>query len=149
VVAVAVPALARTQVAGEGALVAGSVSRTQLFEREGSSTAGHPRNLVTAQICFLPERGSGLGTGRAGSLRGPLPCVYDSDGIEMTGVTAHDDEGPLYVDVQLGTAAVASKRPLPPCSVARCRRAEEGMTSASTACTAELRVMIVRTTVVL
>src|SRR4030081_3363214 len=35
------------------ALVAGSVSRTQLFEREGSSAASHVRDLLAEQIRFL------------------------------------------------------------------------------------------------
>src|SRR5688500_3827672 len=34
------------EVAGDTALVAGSVSRTQLFEREGPSAAGHVRDLL-------------------------------------------------------------------------------------------------------
>ena len=45
------------EVAGEHALVAGSVSRTQLFEREGSSAAAHARDLFAEQIRFLQEAG--------------------------------------------------------------------------------------------
>jgi betaine-homocysteine S-methyltransferase len=43
------------EVAGSKALVAGSVSRTQLFEREGRSTADHVRDLLTEQIRLLAE----------------------------------------------------------------------------------------------
>lgn len=43
------------EVAGSKALVAGSVSRTQLFEREGRSTANHVRDLLTEQIRLLAE----------------------------------------------------------------------------------------------
>ena len=43
------------EVAGSKALVAGSVSRTQLFEREGRSTAGHVRDLLTEQIRLLAD----------------------------------------------------------------------------------------------
>lgn len=39
------------------ALVAGSVSRTQLFEREGSSAASHVRDLLTEQIRLLHDAG--------------------------------------------------------------------------------------------
>ena len=39
------------------ALVAGSVSRTQLFEREGSSAASHVRDLLTEQIRLLHTAG--------------------------------------------------------------------------------------------
>jgi betaine-homocysteine S-methyltransferase len=45
------------EVAGEQALVAGSVSRTQLFEREGSSAAGHVRDLFNDQIRLLQAAG--------------------------------------------------------------------------------------------
>jgi len=45
------------EVAGDKALVAGSVSRTQLFEREGRSAAGHVRDLITEQIRLLAEAG--------------------------------------------------------------------------------------------
>lgn len=41
------------EVAGEQALVAGSVSRTQLFEREGSSATVHARDLFAEQIRLL------------------------------------------------------------------------------------------------
>jgi betaine-homocysteine S-methyltransferase len=44
-------------VAGEKALVAGSVSRTQLFEREGSSAAAHARDLLAEQIRLLEDAG--------------------------------------------------------------------------------------------
>jgi betaine-homocysteine S-methyltransferase len=47
-------AIAR-EVAGGKALVAGSVSRTQLFEREGTSAAGHARDLLAEQIRFLAD----------------------------------------------------------------------------------------------
>jgi betaine-homocysteine S-methyltransferase len=43
------------EVAGSKALVAGSVSRTQLFERQGRSTADHVRDLLTEQIRLLAE----------------------------------------------------------------------------------------------
>lgn len=45
------------EVAGDRALVAGSVSRTQLFEREGPSAAGHARDLFAEQIRFLQSAG--------------------------------------------------------------------------------------------
>jgi betaine-homocysteine S-methyltransferase len=45
------------EVAGEQALVAGSVSRTQLFEREGPSAASHVRDLFSEQIRLLAESG--------------------------------------------------------------------------------------------
>lgn len=45
------------EVAGEAALVAGSVSRTQLFEREGPSTAAHVRDLFDEQMRLLHEAG--------------------------------------------------------------------------------------------
>jgi betaine-homocysteine S-methyltransferase len=44
-------------VAGDRALVAGSVSRTQLFEREGPSAAGHVRDLITEQVRLLDDAG--------------------------------------------------------------------------------------------
>lgn len=40
------------------ALVAGSVSRTQLFEREGPSAAGHARDLLDEQIRLLKDAGA-------------------------------------------------------------------------------------------
>lgn len=43
------------EVAGDRALVAGSVSRTQLFEREGRSTASHVRDLISEQIRLLAD----------------------------------------------------------------------------------------------
>src|SRR5436190_12609733 len=42
------------EIAGERALVAGSVSRTQLFERQGSA-AGYVRELITEQIQLLQQ----------------------------------------------------------------------------------------------
>lgn len=45
------------EVAGERALVAGSISRTQLFEREGPSATGHARDLFAEQIRFLQSAG--------------------------------------------------------------------------------------------
>jgi len=45
------------EVAGSSALVAGSVSRTQLFEREGPSAAGHVRDLISEQIRLLSDAG--------------------------------------------------------------------------------------------
>lgn len=45
------------EVAGERALVAGSVSRTQLFEREGPGAAGHVRDLFDEQIRLLKDAG--------------------------------------------------------------------------------------------
>jgi betaine-homocysteine S-methyltransferase len=45
------------EVAGDEALVAGSVSRTQLFEREGPSAAGLARELLGEQIRLLQEAG--------------------------------------------------------------------------------------------
>lgn len=44
-------------VAGDRALVAGSVSRTQLFEREGPSSAGHVRDILAEQIRLLKDAG--------------------------------------------------------------------------------------------
>src|SRR5580765_1336314 len=43
------------EVAGNEALIAGSVSRTQLFEREGPSAAGHVRDLITEQVRLLAD----------------------------------------------------------------------------------------------
>jgi betaine-homocysteine S-methyltransferase len=43
------------EIAGDQALVAGSVSRTQLFEREGPSAAGHVRDLITEQVRLLAD----------------------------------------------------------------------------------------------
>ena len=45
------------EVADDRALVAGSVSRTQLWEREGSSAAGHVRDLLAEQIRLLEDAG--------------------------------------------------------------------------------------------
>lgn len=45
------------EVAGDRALVAGSVSRTQLFEREGPVAAAHARDLFAEQIRFLQSAG--------------------------------------------------------------------------------------------
>ncbi|MDZ4718638.1 MAG: homocysteine S-methyltransferase family protein [Roseiflexaceae bacterium] len=44
-------------VAGDTALVAGSVSRTQLFEREGPTAAAHVRDLFNEQIRLLQSAG--------------------------------------------------------------------------------------------
>jgi betaine-homocysteine S-methyltransferase len=44
-------------VAGSHALVAGSVSRTQLFESEGPSAAGHVRDLFKEQVALLLDAG--------------------------------------------------------------------------------------------
>jgi betaine-homocysteine S-methyltransferase len=44
-------------VAGDRALVAGSVSRTQLFESEGPSAAAHVRDLLVEQIALLLDVG--------------------------------------------------------------------------------------------
>jgi betaine-homocysteine S-methyltransferase len=44
-------------VAGDHALVAGSVSRTQLFESTGPSAAGHVRELFAEQVALLLEAG--------------------------------------------------------------------------------------------
>jgi betaine-homocysteine S-methyltransferase len=44
-------------VAGDRALVAGSVSRTQLFESEGPSAAAHVRELFQEQLALLLEGG--------------------------------------------------------------------------------------------
>lgn len=46
------------EVAGDRALVAGSVSRTQLFEREGPGASSHARDLLREQIAFLKEAGA-------------------------------------------------------------------------------------------
>jgi betaine-homocysteine S-methyltransferase len=48
--------IAREVAAGK-ALVAGSVSRTQLFEREGPGAAGHVRDLLGEQIRLLTDAG--------------------------------------------------------------------------------------------
>ncbi|MBZ5654874.1 MAG: homocysteine S-methyltransferase family protein [Acidobacteriia bacterium] len=45
------------EVAGDNAHVAGSVSRTQLFEREGRSAAGHVRELLNEQVLLLKNAG--------------------------------------------------------------------------------------------
>ena len=45
------------EVAGSRAQIAGSVSRTQLFERQGPSAAGHVRDLFTEQIRLLADAG--------------------------------------------------------------------------------------------
>src|SRR6202162_5033786 len=45
------------EVAGSSALVAGSVSRTQLFEREGPSAASHVRELLSEQVAILTDAG--------------------------------------------------------------------------------------------
>jgi betaine-homocysteine S-methyltransferase len=45
------------EVAGSEAYVAGSVSRTQLFEREGRSAAPHVRELLKEQIVLLADAG--------------------------------------------------------------------------------------------
>ena len=45
------------EVAGATGLVAASISRTQLFEREGPSTAAYVRELFTEQIRLLKEAG--------------------------------------------------------------------------------------------
>src|SRR5215813_7687098 len=45
------------EVAGDKALVAGSVSRTQLFEREGRSAANHVRDLISEQVRLLANAG--------------------------------------------------------------------------------------------
>jgi methionine synthase I (cobalamin-dependent) len=45
------------EVAGDRALVAGSVSRTQLFEREGTSAAGLVRDLLAEQVRLLQSAG--------------------------------------------------------------------------------------------
>jgi betaine-homocysteine S-methyltransferase len=45
------------EVAGSSALVAGSVSRTQLFEREGRLAANHVRDLITEQVRLLTDAG--------------------------------------------------------------------------------------------
>ncbi|MGC4190487.1 MAG: homocysteine S-methyltransferase family protein [Thermomicrobiales bacterium] len=48
------------EVAGDRALVAGSVSRTQLFEREGPAAAGHARDLLAEQVQLLLDAGVDL-----------------------------------------------------------------------------------------
>lgn len=52
----AAAAIAR-KAAGGKALVAASISRTQLYEREGPSAAGHVRDLLAEQIRFLKDAG--------------------------------------------------------------------------------------------
>jgi betaine-homocysteine S-methyltransferase len=42
-------------VAGDRALVAGTVARTQLFEREGPSASGHARDLLAEQVRLLQD----------------------------------------------------------------------------------------------
>lgn len=44
-------------VAGDKALVAGSVARTQLLEREGAGAMGHARDLIQEQIRLLKDAG--------------------------------------------------------------------------------------------
>jgi len=48
------------EAAGEEALVAGTISRTQLFEREGPSAAAHVRELFSEQVSFLQAAGVDL-----------------------------------------------------------------------------------------
>ncbi len=48
------------EVAGDQAYVAGSVSRTQLFERDGPSAASHARDLIAEQIRLLQAAGVDL-----------------------------------------------------------------------------------------
>jgi methionine synthase I (cobalamin-dependent) len=45
------------EAAAESALVAGSVSRTQLFEREGRGAAGYVRELLEEQVRLLADAG--------------------------------------------------------------------------------------------
>ena len=45
------------EAAGDRALVAGTISRTQLFEREGTSAAAHVRELFSEQVSFLQAAG--------------------------------------------------------------------------------------------
>jgi betaine-homocysteine S-methyltransferase len=45
------------EIAGDRALVAGSVSRTQLFERQGAGAADYVRELITEQINLLQHSG--------------------------------------------------------------------------------------------
>jgi betaine-homocysteine S-methyltransferase len=45
------------EVAGDRALVAGSVSRTQLIEREGPGALGHAKDLMAEQIRLLKDAG--------------------------------------------------------------------------------------------
>jgi len=45
------------EIAGDQALVAGSVSRTQLFERAGPSAAAHTCDLFAEQVQFLRDAG--------------------------------------------------------------------------------------------
>jgi betaine-homocysteine S-methyltransferase len=46
------------EVAGDSAWVAASISRTQLFEREGPSAAGHVRDLFAEQVRLLKDAGA-------------------------------------------------------------------------------------------
>ena len=46
-----------SEAAGDNALVAGSVSRTQLFEREGPSAAAHVHDLIAEQARLLKDAG--------------------------------------------------------------------------------------------
>jgi betaine-homocysteine S-methyltransferase len=48
------------EAAGDEALVAGTISRTQLFEREGPSAAAHVRELFSEQVSFLQAAGVDL-----------------------------------------------------------------------------------------
>jgi betaine-homocysteine S-methyltransferase len=48
------------EIAGKQALVAGSVSRTQLFERQGPAAAGYVRDLINEQIHLLQHSGVDL-----------------------------------------------------------------------------------------
>src|SRR2546426_12261392 len=45
------------EVAGDQSLVAGSVSRTQLIEREGPGALGHAKDLMAEQIRLLKDAG--------------------------------------------------------------------------------------------
>jgi betaine-homocysteine S-methyltransferase len=45
------------EMAGDKALVAGSVSRTQLFEREGPAAGAHVRDLISEQVRLLTAAG--------------------------------------------------------------------------------------------
>jgi len=48
------------EAAGDVALVAGTVSRTQLFEREGPAAANQARDLIAEQVRFLHDAGVDL-----------------------------------------------------------------------------------------
>lgn len=48
------------EIAGHEALIAGSISRTQLFEREGPAAAKHARELFTEQVRLLKAAGVDL-----------------------------------------------------------------------------------------